>query len=136
MGQPKELKMPKGKILMGKKTPEPTPTQVNVRKRNPRQPIGGPGVGKPKPVKPRPKGMPPVYGNSNYKPKPTPKRTIMDVVFPGKPTPKGKVFERKLENNEQKKGGPLSLAELRKRNTIGGAGSVKRKPVMPRRGGK
>lgn len=98
MGKPKEFKMPKGKILMGKKTPEPTPTQLNVRKRNPRQPIGGPGVGKPKPVK---------------------------------PTPKGKVFERKLEDNSQKGYGAKPGGKTPMPKPKG-----KTKPVMPRRGGK
>jgi len=85
-------------------------------------------VKKPAPVKPSPKGMV----------NPGKKRALpMPKAKPGKPAPKGgTVIERKLENNEQRKGGPLSLAELRKRNTIGGAGSVKTKPVMPRRGGK
>ena len=46
MGQPKEFKMPKGKILMGKKTPKP-----GIPKPKPGKPK--PGIPKPKPVQPR-----------------------------------------------------------------------------------
>ena len=79
MGQPKEFKMPKGKISMGKKTPKPAsdePTQLkmpgrsSIYKGTDKRPSAAVKV---KPV-PAGKRKPPVYGNSNYKPKPTPKR--------------------------------------------------------------
>lgn len=113
MGQPKEFEMPKGKILMGK----------------------GP-IKRPEPVKPKPKG-----GIVDPKRKSMPdgekKRALpMPKPKPGKPAPKGgKVFERKLEDTSQKGFG--AMPKRNPRNPIGGAGSIKRKPVMPpKKGGR
>jgi hypothetical protein len=132
--------MPKGKILMGKKTPAPIEKAVprNEEKR------GGPRYKK-QPVpdgkrQPMPDGkkralpMPrPKPGDNKKRPLPMPKPK------PGKPAPKGgKVFERKLENNEQKKGGPIPLTKLRNRIPVStlGPSQANRKPVMPPRRGR
>jgi hypothetical protein len=79
-----------------------------------------------------PKGKP----GDDKKRKPVP----MPKPKPGRPAPKGgKVIEKKLEDrNQMKGGGPLSLAELRKRipsDTISNS-KAKRKPVMPPRRGR
>jgi hypothetical protein len=116
MGKPKEFEMPKGKILMGK---------------NPiAKPVPGSGRKKPTPVRPGPKGMV----------NPGKKRALpMPKAKPGKPAPKGgTVIERKVQDNEQKKNGPISLGELRKRVPVDSIGQsmAKRKPVMPPRRGR
>ena len=79
--------MPKGKILMGKKTPKPVPYDTAKEPTQIKMP-GRPSIYKgtdkradaPVKVKPVPAGKrkPPVYGNSNYKPKPTPKKRMTD----------------------------------------------------------
>ncbi len=85
-----------------------------------------PGTGKPSP-----KGMV----------NPGKKRAVpMPKAKPGKPAPKGgTVIERKVQDNTMiKNGGPLSLAELRKRNRDG-AKMQKAAPApkrVTRRGGK
>ena len=79
MGQPKEFKMPKGKVPMGK-TPKPVsdePKQLKIPGRASIYKGTDKRAGAAVKVKPVPAGKrkPPVYGNSNYKPKPTPKKT-------------------------------------------------------------
>lgn len=136
MGKPKEFKMPKGKILMGKGSPKPKPGDRTLPKR------GGGAVPKGKGGIVDPKRNPKPDGRKRPipmpKPKPGGKRPMpMPKPKPGKPAPKGgTVIERRIENNEQYQGGPLSLAELRKRipdSTV--SQSQAKRPVDPNKVG-
>jgi hypothetical protein len=134
MGKPKELKMPKGKILMGKKTPKPDGREKKPVPSGPKQFERNPGDRK------RALPMPKLMPDAKKRPLPMPKGK------PGKPAPKGgKVIEKKLPpknvyKSMMKKNEARSIVDTILPGKPGEAKQSmpsflrKTKPVMPRRG--